>query len=582
MLKELQVKNFALIDDAKIVFKKGLNILTGETGAGKTLIIEAINLLIGERADSELIKDGAESLIVQGFFDFSENKKVTEFLKNEQLAGSDDILDETVITREVNKKDKNRTFINGIYTQVSNLKKLGKLFIDIHGQHEHQYLLDPSTHINIVDWLGKEEIGVPLKSYQECLAKYRSILKEIESIKDKMTKKDEILASLRYKLDEIEKLDFTENEDKELENQKNILKNSENIYKYSNECVSLLDGKENGFSLIDNLSLFEKNISDLSIIDKDLVKFSEDLSNFNIILSEIGIYLKNYLDDFDFNIQRLESVQERLFALNELKKKYSLGLKEILDQKDYLREEISKFEQIDDNLEDKINELKAIENILMKSANSLSETREKIIKIFELKIIKELKELKFKYVDFKAFNKNTTNTVDMSEVSKIRFHKNGIDDIEFLISLNMGESLKPLVRISSGGEISRVMLAIKSIISVIDNISVMVFDEIDSGIGGEAAVVVGQKLYKISLDKQVLCITHLAQIACFADSHYYIDKYFEKEKTKIRISELDAELRLKEISRMLSGSKESDISLMHSKDMIAQCRIIKEKITKEI
>jgi DNA repair protein RecN (Recombination protein N) len=582
MLKELQVKNFALIDDAKIVFKKGLNILTGETGAGKTLIIEAINLLIGERADSELIKDGAESLLVQGFFDFSENKRVAEFLKNEQLIASDDTYDETVITREVNRKGKNRTFVNGIYTQVANLKRVGRLFIDIHGQHEHQYLLDPSTHIDIVDWLGKEDIEIPLNNYQDYLKKYKSALKEIESIKEQVLKKDEAIANLKYRLNEIEKLDFTENEDVELENQKNILKNSENIFKYSNECVNLLDGKENDYSLIDNLLLFEKNIRELSIIDKDLVKFSEDLSNFNILLAEISIYLKNYLDDFDFNIQRLESVQERLFALNELKRKYSLGLKEILDQKESLKEDLSKFEKIDDNLEDKIAQLQSIENKLVQSAKTLSSIREKTIKIFEEKIINELKELKFKYVDFKAFNKSNKDTENIDDISKIRFNKNGIDDIEFMISLNMGESAKPLVRISSGGEISRVMLAIKSIISVIDNISVLVFDEIDSGIGGEAAVVVGQKLYKISLNKQVLCITHLAQIACFADSHYYIDKYFENDKTKIRITELGKEQRFKEISRMLSGNKESDISLMHSKDMIAQCGIIKEKITEEI
>jgi DNA repair protein RecN (Recombination protein N) len=576
MLKEIHLKNFALIEDAKIYFKRGLNILTGETGAGKTLIIQAINLLIGERADSAFIKEDKDSLVVQGFFELNDDR-IVEFLKCEKLIEVEGFHDEIVLTREVNRKGKNRAFINGLFTSVSNLKKIGRLFIDIHGQHEHQYLLDPGTHINIIDRLGKKEISGPLKLYKELLIKYKEVEKEIEDIKSQADKKDAVLEDLRYRVNEIENLNFKEEEDSELENQKNILKNSENIYKYSRECLNILDGESNGYNLIDTFSLLEKNIGELSFIDKGLSKYSEEIGNFNILLSEINTYLKNYLDDFDFNPQRLESIQERLFSLNELKKKYSSSLREILGRKEILKEEISSLEQIDEHLGEKIQDLKGLKDKLIHAAVILSSSREKTALVFERQIVKELKDLRFKYIDFKV---KISSEIKDTDISKMNLGKKGADDIEFLISLNKGEGLRPLAKVSSGGEVSRVMLAIKSIISKVDDISVMVFDEIDSGIGGEAAMVVGQKLYKISLDKQVFCITHLAQLACFADSHFHIDKYLDNDKTKIRIMELGKEKTLKEISRMLSGRKESDISLMHSEDMIKQCDLIKGKIKK--
>jgi len=579
MLKELQVKNFAIIDDAKIKFSNGLNILTGETGAGKTLIIEAINLLIGERADSGLIRENEESLLVQGFFDFSDNIQVREFLLREGFIDSSDIADDIAISRELNRSGRNRAFINGIFTQTNNLKILGKLFIDIHGQHDHQYLLEQKTHINIIDRLGKLKLLELKNEYNIELENYLKEKKQIEELKQLQIKKTQKLEDLKFHLKEIEELSLKENEDDILENEKNILKNSEKIFQYSTECLKLLNGDENqGISLIDSSELLLKNLKELMIIDKNLNKFIEELSGFETSLNELNHYLNSYIIDFEFSPQKLESIQERIFAINELKKKYNMQIPDLLDYVNKLKEEIISFEEIDGTIDLKLKNFQNIKNNVLEKAIKLSEYRKEIIKSFETQIKKELADLNFKSVKFEINKYYISGDDAILNGEGIKFTKNGIDDLEFLISLNPGESLKSLIKVASGGEISRIMLALKSIISKVDNIDIMVFDEIDTGIGGETAVIVGEKLYKISENKQVVCITHLAQIAGFADNHLFINKYIEKNKTKINISILNNKEKIQEISRMISGRKNSDISLKHAEELINQSINIKANL----
>jgi DNA repair protein RecN (Recombination protein N) len=582
MLKELQVKNFAIIDDAKIKFSSGLNILTGETGAGKTLIIEALNLLIGERADSGLIRENEENLLVQGFFDFSNNQQVKDFLIKEGFIESDDLLDDIAISRELNRNGRNRAYINGIFTQANNLKILGSFFIDIHGQHDHQYLLDQKTHISIIDRLGKSRLLELKNEYNIELENYREEKKQIDELKQLQLKKIEKLEDLKFRLKEIEELDLKENEDVTLENERNILKNSEKIFQYSNECLRLLNGDENqSMSLIDSSVLLLKNLNELSAIDKNLNKFLEELSDFSSTLDELNRYLNSYIVDFEFSPQNLESIQERIFSINEMKKKYNMEISDLIDYATRLREEIISFEEIDETIDLKIKNLENSRNIVQEKALKLSAYRKTIIENFEIQIKKELLELSFKAVKFKVNAKYVAGDDYDLGGNTIKFTKNGIDDLEFLISLNQGESLKGLSKVASGGEISRIMLALKSIISKVDNIDVMVFDEIDSGIGGETAAVVGEKLFKISSNKQVICITHLAQIACFAQTHLFINKYIEKNKTKINISILDKQEKIQEISRMLSGRKDSDISLKHAEELISQSIKLKSELRGE-
>ncbi|MHB1376625.1 MAG: DNA repair protein RecN [Candidatus Humimicrobiaceae bacterium] len=579
MLKELQVKNFAIIDDAKIKFSSGLNILTGETGAGKTLIIEALNLLIGERADSGFIRESEDSLLVQGFFDFSNNSQVRDFLIKEGFIESEDILDDIAISRELNRSGRNRAYINGIFTQTNNLKILGRFFIDIHGQHDHQYLLEQKTHINIIDRLGKSKLLELKNEYNIELQNYLEEKNQINELKQLQLKKIEKLEDLKYRLKEIEGMGLKENEDILLENEKNILKNSEKIFQYSNECLRLLNGDENqSFSLIDNSVLLLKNLHELLVIDKNLNKFIEELSGFSASLDDLNHYLSSYINDFEFSPEKLESIQERIFSINEIRKKYNMGIPDLLDYSAKLKEEIISFEEIDDTIDLKIKNFENSRNMVLEKALKLSELRKTIIEDFESQIKKELLELSFKSVIFKVESKYISGDDSNLNGNSIKFTKNGIDDFEFLISLNQGENLKSLNKVASGGEISRIMLALKSIISKVDNISTMVFDEIDTGIGGGTAAVIGEKLFKISSKKQVICITHLAQIACFAQTHLFINKYIEKNKTKISIVILDKQEKIQEISRMLSGSKDSDISLRHAEELINQSIKLKSEL----
>ncbi|MCG2789004.1 MAG: DNA repair protein RecN [Actinomycetia bacterium] len=591
MLKELQVRNFAVIDDVTVKFGNGLNILTGETGAGKTLIIEAINLLIGERADSDLIRENEEKLIVQGYFDFSKNEKALNFLKDENILYENDSADDIVISREVNKLGKNRAFINGIFTQVSTLKNLGKNFLDLHGQHDHQSLLDEDTHIDIIDSFGKADVKNIKLQYQKSYKNFINAKKQMDELLKKQVEKEIRLSDLKYRLDEIEKLKLKENEEEELENEKNVLKNYEKIYNLCSYSISLLNGTETAnhqtrqAALIDDLALLNKSVSDLFQIDRRFIKFSEDVGNLNLVLGELNRYLNSYIGELEFSAERLDEIQERLYRISELKRKYNKSLPEIILYVLELREEINNFENLDNEIGIKKKDFELTRDVLKENALELSETRNRILKILESEIRLELENLNLKTAEFKISNAYTAaeNNSWALEIDgqTVRFGQNGIDSIEFLISLNLGESVKPLRKIASGGEISRIMLALKSIISGMDNISAMVFDEIDTGIGGATAIVVGKKLHKISKNCQVICITHLPQIAAFSDHHYFIDKFEENSRTKIKITKLDNGKKVKELSRMLSGMEESSISIMHAEELLEQTKRIKKDLMEE-
>jgi len=581
MLKELQVKNFAIIDDVRIKFQKGLNILTGETGAGKTLIIEAINLLVGERADSDLIRDGQDKLIVQGYFDFKNNPAAINYLISKNLIEEEDKGDDIVITREVTGIGKNRAFINGIFTQVGNLKELGKLFIDIHGQHDHQYLFDHKTHIEIIDRFGKERILGAKRNYSESLEKYLKKRKEFIRLKELKNGREEKLKDLNYRYEEIKRLDIKENEEEILENEMRILKNYEKIYGLASECKKIIDGEDNGItSLSNNVAVVDKNMAELAEIDHKFKKFCGRLSTICDFIEEMSHCLNSYLANFDFSAERLDSIQERLYKLSEIKKKYNIDLNSTAEYAQKLKEEIESFEDLDSGIEKKQMEYSQTREVLIKKAFLLSELRKETVINLEKSVTDEMTDLGFKSVSFKPQHKLLEGNGDGIEIDsrKIKFAKNGIDDIEFLISLNIGEAVRPLRKIVSGGEVSRIMLALKSVVSFIDNINIMIFDEIDVGIGGAASLVVGEKLYKISRNCQVIVITHLAQIACFSDAHYFIDKIIEGKRTRIKIKKLDSPDKIKEISRMISGMKESDISVMHAEELLEKCNIIKSDL----
>src|SRR4030043_1207400 len=581
MLKELQVRNFAIIDDAKIKFQKGLNVLTGETGAGKTLIIEAINLLIGERAVVDLIRDGEDKLLVQGYFDLKANPNAIDFLLSENLIENKEECDDLVITREVNRNGKNRAFINGIFTQVNNLKNLGELFLDIHGQHDHQYLLDNKTHLEIIDRFGKEKISDTKKDYIESLEDYTGKKNDYMKLKELEETKEEKLKDLSYRYEEIKNLNIKENEEELLENEARVMKSYERIYILATEARGIIDGNNIGTpSISENLAVLDKNIEELAEIDHNFTKFSGSLSTLGNIIEELGHNLGSYLADFDFSSDKLDSIQERLYKLSEIKNKYNMDLNLINKYAGKLKDEINDFENLDYEIEKKQIEYDKARETLIKKALKLSELRKETIADLKNNVTCEMIDLGFKSISFTARQVFTEgeNGIEINN-KKIKFTTDGVDDIEFLISLNAGESEKPLKKIASGGEISRIMIALKSVISFVDKITTMLFDEIDTGIGGAASLVVGEKLYKISRNCQVIAITHLAQIACFSDAQYFIDKFVEKNRTKIKIKKLDSRDKIKEILRMMSGFGDSDIAAMHAGELMDKCNLIKNNLT---
>ncbi len=588
MLKELQIKNFAIIDDISIKFSNGFNVLTGETGVGKTLVIEAINILLGERASTELIRDNEEKLIVQGFFDLSKSPKAIHYLKSEKLIENIDEASDIFISREVTKLGKNRSFINGIFIQVSTLKRLGSFFLDLHGQHDHQYLLDWQTHIDIIDAFGGENALACLNNYKLLYQEYINLLKSLKQLiklkKDKEFKTED----LHFRINEIEKLELKENEEENLEEQKNILKNYEKIFYLCSESINLLNNeRQESKSIVDDISKITKNLEELSKIDKKFERYFIELGGFFSIINELNDFLKDYIENLEFNAEKLDWVQERLFKISEIKKKYGLSIEEIKKYLIKLKNELDGFANLDYQIEELKIQFKNLKEKLVQAAIELSNKRSQTINNFTKEVKNELKDLNFKSVEFVV--KHNLNVIESEQKkdslfclnvnnNKVWPNNNGIDNIEFLISLNKGETPKKLEKIASGGEISRIMLALKSLISGIDNIITMVFDEIDVGIGGQTALIVGKKLYNISKNCQVICITHLPQIAAFADSHYYIEKATHEERTIIKIKNLkEINDRIKEISRMLSGLTKSEISLMHAKELLKEAEKIKSK-----
>jgi len=583
MLKELQVKNFAIIDDVKISFKEGLNCLTGETGAGKTLIIEAINLLIGERADSALIRENEEKLLVQGYFDFRDNAGARNFLLASNILEAEDFESDIVISRELNKTGKNKAFINGLYTQVGILKQLGNYFIDLHGQHEHQYLLDQKTHIDIIDNFGKEPLFQVKEKYIEYYDKYMANLKKLNKLILMQKNREMHLQDLEFRYDELSKINMGDNEESELENELRILKNYENIYKLVSEAEEAVKGNsEENSNLSDKVFLLQKNISQLSGIDHTFKAYSERISLLADLIGEISHFISSYLSDFEFSRERLDEVQQRLFQFSEVKKKYNIDLEKIGEYIEKIKDEIEGYQSLDQDIEKVKNKLLQIKQELTENAVRLSSCRDRAKAVLEEKITGELKDLNFKSVSFTSKRLYITDDEGIKIDGKtVKFNRNGIDDLQFYISLNIGETERPLKKVASGGEISRIMLALKSALSSADNISTMVFDEIDSGIGGATSIVVGEKIYNISRSKQVIVITHLAQIACFSDHHYFIDKYIEDNRTKIRIKRLKDHDKIIEISRMLGGIGESDISLKHAEELAGRCNEIKINLMEE-
>lgn len=556
MLIQLNIKNFALIEEMTINFKEGFNILSGETGAGKSIMIDAIDFVLGGKFSKSLIRTGEDRTYVEALFTL-DGSKVCEVLDELDIE-YDDVL---IISRESHQSGKNLIKINGKSLITSQLKRVRAKLLDIHGQHQNQELLLRSSHILYLDGFIDKSIEEPLNKYtvlRESLLQVREDLKRITGNQDR----EKLLDYLKFQIEDIEKAKLKENEEDTLREEYNILANAEKINHALVDSYKLLSGQEE-FSVMDSLS---KVISELSGVEKHFEKIKKNkdvIEEAFYTIEEATREIRDMAEEIVFDNDALESINSRIYEINQYKKKYGPTVKDILD---YLEKIKKEYDEII-NSEKIINELREKENNILKSME------EAAIILHELRIEKSgaLEEKILKELAFVGLEKSRMQIrVEREE----NFNERGFDDVCFLISTNPGEPLMPLEKVLSGGELSRIMLALKCVFAEKDEIPTLIFDEIDTGISGAVAQRVGEKMYQLSCTHQVLCITHLPQIAILSDYHYFVTKNVVDNKTFTSIKVLKIEEKELEISKMLSGNDVTEATLNNVKEMI---RISEEK-----
>ena len=554
MLNQLSVRNVAVIDKLDINFHDGVSVLTGETGAGKSIIIDSINMILGDRANKELVRYGTDKAVVQAVFDAP--KSVINILEENDI----DVEDETVIiTRQVTKEGKSAARINGMVVTLNILREISDRLINIHGQHDNQALLTPIRHITFLDAYADNEEYI--NRYKDILSKKREIEKKISSLEMDEQEKMQRIDLLEYQVNEIKKASLEKGEEDDLREQRDIYTNAEQITKSVNEAyMNLYEGDEIQ-SAYDGISIAVNEISQISDLNPQLKSIYDTLNEIMYSLEDTAHEIKEFGETVEFDEQTLNEIEERLDLISRLKRKYGNSIEEILEYLKKAESELNDIKLSDERTNELKEELKNITKELKEKGNVLTQRRENAAKVLEENIEKSLHELNMEKSKFKVSIENDGT-----------FYDNGMDKVEFLISTNPGEPLKPLVKIASGGELSRVMLAIKSILADSDGVDTMIFDEIDTGVSGKAAMSIAKKLAVIAKNKQVICITHLPQLTAMADNHYLIQKNTDGELASTTLKELDEEGRELELARIIDGGEVTELALSHAKQMLENAK----------
>lgn len=554
MLETLRIKNYALIDNLEIEFDNGFNVFTGESGAGKSIIVDALGFCLGEKANQSIIKTGRDKVIVEAVF-LIQNPKIKE--KVEKLGFSLEN-DRIIIRREYDHLGKNKITINGFQETVSKVSDLSDILVDFHGQHDHQSLLNPKTHIDYLDSFGKFD-----KELSEIAELYKTTLEiknKIEELEKNLSQKKNREEYLKYSIQELKNANLKENEDSELEEKFKFITNYEQLFNTINESLSMLDEDE-----ISIILLMGKTINAL----RSATKFNPSFETLVNYLEEANINIKNVIselrtlrDKINFQPDEVEKINSRLDLIRTLKRKYNKNsVSELISYLAECEDELNKLEVGDEELQKLKEEYNSAISRLKKVCIDLSEKRMKVAKELDKKVEEKLKQLAMEKAIFKTDFKYYKDENGLLEINGVRIDVNekGIDRVEFLISVNPGEDPKPLKNVASGGEISRIMLSIKSVLADISEVDMMVFDEIDTGIGGNTANTVGEMIKNICQKQQIIVITHLPQVASKANCHFKIEKIFENNSTNILVKKLSHDERKYEIARMVGNETETGI-----------------------
>ncbi|RPI75466.1 MAG: DNA repair protein RecN [Ignavibacteriales bacterium] len=564
MLKTLYIKDYAILEQVNVQFGAGLNIITGETGAGKTILIDAMSLLLGERASTEVIRKDTDKSVVEGIFEVPKNKKIQSLLEQNEIDNNSEL----IIRREISLKGSNRCFINDTPVQLTLIKELGDLLVDLHGQHEHQSLLKTDTHIEYLDNCGDTEDL--LRTFRWLYKSLNKLRNELQELKEKESSLKEKKDLYEFQIKEIDAVSPGEDEEEKLNEELTILENAERLHQISSELYQNLYESEN--SVYDSLMKMKNSFEELSRIDKSFSETNNEYTSAITIINEIANNLRDYDSKIEFDQDKLESIRERLGSISLLKKKYGGSVKSVIEH----RKKIGGEYEIAENYSGKISELetkiKAVRENCGATAEKLSVERKKAAKKVEKDIIELLKQVgipnsKF-HINIKNIPSDGTGDFIIIKEKPFIYNINGYDEVQFFISTNIGEDVKPLAKVASGGEISRIMLTLKSILAQRDKLPLLIFDEIDTGISGHIAQKVGQKLKELASHHQVIAITHLPQISGLADYHYAVEKVQTESRVISRIKILNNEERIKEIAKLMSGENITEASIKGAKELM--------------
>ena len=577
MLTELHIQNFAIIDKLDLRFDSGLIILTGETGAGKSIILDAVVMLIGGKADTTFVRTDSDAAFVEGVFHLKgpEKEAVHFILNREELMDDPNYV---VLMREVRKEGRSVARINGRTVNVGLLKELGALLIDIHGQAEHLSLLDPRAHLGLLDRFA--EVSRPLGDYRQTYHSLLNLRRELTDLRKAQSDSERRIEMLTYQAEEIESARLKIGEDEELRKERDRLANAESLAENAQEALAVLDeGSPETPAATDLIGQAAQALGALAKIDAGQSELAEQAEVMLDTISDIIHSLRDYLEEIEFNPKRLEDVEERLDLIHSLTRKYGGSISAVTAY----GADVSKQLETITGASERINELEMQEAKLLeklaRQGGALSDQRKSAALEMGKGIEAELNDLKMQSarfgVDFQV--KPDPNGIPMSDGSRIAFDQNGFDRIEFLIAPNPGEGLKPLAKIASGGETSRLMLGLKNVMAKADEVPSLIFDEIDQGIGGRVGMVVGHKLWNLSRSHQVFCVTHLPQLAVFGDQHYQVQKLIDNGRTLTRVEQLDGDARLLELSQMLGEVGEGTLRSAHELLQIARQTVKNKK-----
>lgn len=578
MLLELEVNNIAVIEELRLSLSTGLNILTGETGAGKSILIDAIGLVLGERASFHYLRTGAEQARVTALFQLPDEPRVLGSLK--EFGVPMDEGQQLVLCRELNVNGKNTCRINGRLATVAMLCALGQLLVDIHGQHEHQSLLHPKNHLGYLDNYGGSELIKLRDLVGKHYHTYCSLQKQLSELKEKARGRAQRLDLYSFQAQEIAAAGLKIGEEEELQTQRDVLKHREKLLQFSQDSYQALYGDEQvGGSVLEQLRQVVGWLEEAGAVDDHFCGMTKDLESMSYQVEEIARDLWAYSDTLDLDPAILMEIEDRLYAIGELKRKYGDNIEEILSYQAWVEKEIENLQQSTATRQELIGKQEKIKTELAEYAQTLSKERHKLAVKLEDEVRGELAYLGMDKTVFKvSIQHREADDGLLLGGKKLAVGNNGIDQVEFLLAPNPGEEPKPLSRIASGGELSRIMLALKSILASVDTIPTMIFDEIDAGIGGRSAQAIAERLATLGGIRQVICVTHLPQIAAMADSHWRIAKEVVAGRTFTRMTALCREEQVEELARMLGGARVTGTTRKHSQEMLELAGKYKKKV----